>query len=312
MELSYHLVDVFTSAPLEGNPLAVFPDATGIDTQTMHRIARELNLSETTFVLPRESDRFRTRVRIFTPKNELDFAGHPTIGTAFIMRKVGMVSSESRNFALQENVGPVPVRVDDGEDPIIWLTTPPIEKLAVYSREQCAWMLGLTSDQIRSDIPCELLSAGVAIIFVAVNNPVTVDQAHLDAEALNQVTKDRTTPTSVVVFAPTDSGAYSRMFAPQVGIVEDPATGSAAGPLAFLMMKHGLVGSDDGTYFVNEQGVKMGRRSLLHIKIRGKSGAHGIEVGGTVAEVATAVMRLPRVDGAHATFPRRHRSSECT
>jgi trans-2,3-dihydro-3-hydroxyanthranilate isomerase len=293
MELKYHLVDVFTSAPLEGNPLAVFPDATGLDAQTMQGIARELNLSETTFVLPMESDQSGTRVRIFSPKHEMEFAGHPTIGTAFIMRQLGIVSNESRKFNLQENVGPVPVRVDDGENPIIWLTTPSIETLGVYPRKQCASMLGLTDDQIQSNVPCELLSAGVSTIFVAVDSPVTVDRARLDTEALNRLTEDRTTPTSVFVFAPTDAGAYSRMFAPQLGIVEDPATGSTAGPLAFFMMKHGLASSDDGTYFVSEQGTKMGRRSLLHIKVHGKMGADGIEVGGKVVEVATAVMRLP-------------------
>ena len=128
---------------------------------------------------------------------------------------------------------------------------------------------------------------------VAVDSPVAVDPAHLGAEALNRVTKDRATPTSVFVFAPTKSGAYSRMFAPQLGFVEDAATGSTAGPLAFFMKKHGFVGSDDGSYFVSEQGAKMARRSLLQIKVHGKMAADGIEVGGNVAEVATAVIRLP-------------------
>ena len=98
MELHYYHVDVFTTVPLEGNPLAVFPDATGVDAGTMQRIARELSLSETTFILPRQSNDHRTRVRIFTPSQELQFAGHPTIGTAFVMRKLGIVLAQLKAF----------------------------------------------------------------------------------------------------------------------------------------------------------------------------------------------------------------------
>jgi trans-2,3-dihydro-3-hydroxyanthranilate isomerase len=293
MDLPYYLVDVFTTAPLEGNPLAVFPDATGVELGTMQRIARELNLSETTFILPQESNDRRTRVRIFTPNHEMQFAGHPTIGTASVMRRLGIVPRSAKHFVLQENLGDVAVRVDDGEDPIIWLTTPPIEKLAEYPRERCAAILGLQLHQLVADVPCELLSAGNSIIFVAVDNPAAVDQARLDSAVFEQVVKDRSTPTCVFVFAATGTGAYSRMFAPQLGIVEDPATGSAAGPLALFMMKYNLARSGDGTRFVSEQGTKMGRRSLLHVNVHGEMGAGGIEVGGHVAELATAVMRIP-------------------
>jgi trans-2,3-dihydro-3-hydroxyanthranilate isomerase len=293
MDLSYHLVDVFTTVPLEGNPLAVFPDATGVEAGTMQRIARELSLSESTFILPKESSDRRTRVRIFTPSYEMQFAGHPTIGTAFVMRRLGIVPRSSKHFVLQENVGDVSVRVDDGEDPIIWLTTPPIEKLAEYSRERCAAMLGLQSHQLVAGIPCELLSAGNPNIFVAVDTPATVDLARLDVAAFEQIVKGRSTPTCVFVFAATDTGAYSRMFAPQLGITEDPATGSATGPLAFFMMKYGLARSADGTRFVSEQGTQMGRRSFLHVSVHGKMGGGGIEVGGHVAELATSVMRIP-------------------
>jgi trans-2,3-dihydro-3-hydroxyanthranilate isomerase len=293
MDLSYYLVDVFTTVPLLGNALAVFPDASGVDAGTMQRIARELNLSETTFIIPQESDDRRTRVRIFTPASEMQFAGHPTIGTAFVMRTLGIVPRSSKNFVLQENVGDVPVRVDDGEEPIIWLTTPPIEKLAEYPRERCAAMVGLQSDQLVADVPCELLSAGNSFIFVAVDRPATVDQARLDMAVFEQIVEDRSTPTCVFVFATTDTGAYSRMFGPQLGIEEDPATGSATGPLALFMMKYGLAQSGDGTRFVSEQGTQMGRRSFLHAHVHGERGAGGIEVGGHVVELAKAVMRIP-------------------
>lgn len=293
MDLSYYVVDVFTAVPLLGNPLAVFPDATAVDSETMQRIARELNLSETAFILPRESDDLRTRVRIFTPGSELQFAGHPTIGTAFVMRTLGIVPRSSKNFVLRENVGDVAVRVDDGEDPIIWLTTPPIEKVGEYAREHCAAMLGLQSDQLVANVPCEVLSAGNAFIFVAVDRPATVDQVRVDSAVFEQIVKDRSTPTSVFVFAAIDTGAYSRMFGSELGVAEDPATGSATGPLALFMMTYGLAQRGDGTRFISEQGTKMGRQSLLHVYVHGESGADGIEVGGHVVEVAKAVMRIP-------------------
>jgi len=293
LDLHYYVVDVFTAVPLLGNPLAVFPDGTGVDSGTMQRIARELNLSETTFILPRESDDVRTRVRIFTPGAELPFAGHPTIGTAFVMRTLGMVPRSSKNFVLKETVGDVAVRVDDGEDPIIWLTTPPIEKLGECARERCAAMLGLQADQLVANVPCEVLSAGHPFIFVAVDRPATVDQARFDGAVFEQLVEGRSKPTSVFVFAATDTGAYSRMFAPQLGVAEDPATGGATGPLALFMMKYGLAQSGDGTHFVSEQGTKMGRQSFLHVLVHGERGAGGIEVGGEVVEVAKGVMRIP-------------------
>lgn len=293
MEVGYHVVDVFTTAPLEGNALAVFPDATGIESATMQRIARELNLSETTFVLPQESNDDATRVRIFTPAAELPFAGHPTIGTAYVLRRVGLVAREARTFTLIENVGRVPMRVDEGEDPILWLTTPPIRKLAEFGRERCARALSLAADRLVPGVPCEQLSAGSPLIFVAVRDRASVDEARLDGAIFADLVRASRDPTSIFIFAPTESGAYSRMFAPQLGVIEDPATGGATGPLAAFMMKHGLISSLDGTRFISEQGVKMGRRSVLHVFVHGERGGRGIEVGGNVVPVAQGTMQLP-------------------
>lgn len=292
MELVYHVVDVFTTAPLEGNALAVFPDASGLDSGTMQRIARELNLSETTFILPKESTEEATRVRIFTPAAELAFAGHPTIGTAYVMRRVGIVLPDAAAFALAENVGKVPVRVDRGEDPILWLTTPPIRKLGELARDRCARALSLSTNLLLPSIHCEILSAGNPAVFIPVRDRVAVDEAKIDSSALADLLRGTKAPTLVFVFTPTQTGAYSRMFAPHFGVPEDPATGSATGPLAIYMMKHGLVNSADGTRFVSEQGVKMGRRSLLHVLIHGENGADGIEVGGNVVHVAEATLHL--------------------
>jgi trans-2,3-dihydro-3-hydroxyanthranilate isomerase len=293
MEKQYQVVDVFTSTPFEGNALAVFPDGSGLDDLTMHRIARELNLSETTFVLPQESRDGATRVRIFTPASELPFAGHPTIGTAYVLRMLGAVPAEAKTFVLSENVGRVPIRVGEGDDPILWLTTPPIAKLAEFPRSECARALSLAEGQLIEGVPCEQLSAGSPLIFVAVADRETVDEAQLESAAFFELVRECAVATSIFVFAPTEKGAYSRMFAPQLGIVEDPATGGATGPLASFMMKHGLAPSGDGTRFVSEQGVKMSRRSALHVLIYGDFGAGGIEVGGNAVHVASGTMRLP-------------------
>jgi len=293
MKLAYRVVDVFTTRPLEGNALAVVPDATGVDGRAMQRIAREFNLSETTFVLPAESDTGGTRVRIFTPGSELPFAGHPTIGTAWVLRELGIVAHGASHFVLKENVGDVAVRVDSGDDPLLWLTTPPIARLGTYSRGACARALKLDEDALVETADPQALSAGNPLIFVAVKDRDAVDRAAVDPAAFEALTRGCEPPTSLFVFAPVEAGAYSRMFAPELGIVEDPATGSATGPLAAYMMAQGLVGNRDGTRFVSEQGVKMGRRSVLHVLVHGENGCDGIEVGGNVVPVASGTMEVP-------------------
>ncbi|MFZ0032352.1 MAG: PhzF family phenazine biosynthesis protein [Candidatus Cybelea sp.] len=292
-QFPYDVVDVFTTTALEGNALAVFPDASGIDDATMQRVAREMNLSETTFILPAESEGDATRVRIFTPARELPFAGHPTIGTAYVMRMLGIVPAGAKRFVLHENVGRVPIRVDDGDDPILWLTTPPMTRLGEFAAEACARALSLSSERLAADVPCEQLSAGAPLIFVAVKDRAAVDDAEVDSAAFAALMREGKAPSPIFVFAATERGAYSRMFAPVLGIVEDPATGGATGPLAAFMMEHGLVARAGGTRFVSEQGVKMGRRSILHVFVHGEGGKEGIEVGGNVVPVASGTMRLP-------------------
>jgi trans-2,3-dihydro-3-hydroxyanthranilate isomerase len=290
MKLEYRLVDVFTQRALEGNPLAVFPDASGLDASTMQKIAREMNLSETTFVFPPERDDSAARVRIFTPSREMLFAGHPTVGTAWVLRELGLVSKTVRRFSLHENVGLVEIRVDEGAEPLIWLRTPAIRKLREYDAARCAAAIGLTRDAVIPGIPCESLTAGNPNLYIPLRDRTAVDRAKTDSAAMRALFADATEPTCVFVFTPTPEGAYSRMFAEELGVVEDPATGSATGPLAAFMMEHDLAPSADGSHFVSEQGTKMGRRSLLHILINGEQGAEGIEVGGHVAPVATATM----------------------
>jgi trans-2,3-dihydro-3-hydroxyanthranilate isomerase len=286
----YRVVDVFTQVPLEGNPLAVFPQAGGIDTETMQKIARELNLSETTFILPASRPDCAAAVRIFTPTREMVFAGHPTVGTSFIMLEEEIIPRGSREFVLEEKVGPVAIRVESGDRPLIWLRTPPIRFGKTFDRIVAAKALQLNIADLL-DIAPQLVTAGNPAVFVALCDKAAVDRATLDSQS--STLRDASEgPGCVFVFTPTTEGAYSRMFAPEHGIVEDPATGSATGPLAAFMMRNGLVPSADGTRFVSEQGTRMGRCSLLHVHILGEQGSSGIEVGGYVTPVIEATLML--------------------
>jgi len=292
-EYRYRVVDVFTEHPLEGNALAVFLDASAMDATTMQRVARELNLAETAFILPPTRTDCAARVRIFTPTKEMLFAGHPTIGTSFVLLDEGILPRNTGAFLLEENIGPVAVRVEAGARPMLWLTTPPIESGRCYDPVLCANVLGLNTDDLL-DVAPQRLSAGNPTMYVALRDKLAVDRAWLDMTGARQLRGSDAEFMCVFVFTPTAEGAYSRMFAPEYGVVEDPATGSSTGPLAAFMMRHGLVANSSGTRWVSEQGTKMGRRSYLHVHVRGDNGADGIDIGGHVTPVSVATMRLAR------------------
>ncbi|PYM44372.1 MAG: PhzF family phenazine biosynthesis protein [Candidatus Rokuibacteriota bacterium] len=287
----YRVVDVFTTQPLEGNPLAVFPEASGLDDVTMQKIAREMNLSETVFVVPATRASFSAGVRIFTPTRELPFAGHPTVGTSFVLLDEGTVPAGTKQFVLEEKVGPVPVRVETGERPLIWLTTPPISYGRTYDRLRCAQALGIAAHDLL-DITPQWLSAGNPTVFIALRDRRAVDDAWLDSHGVSIIKGADAAPICVFVFTPAPEGAYARMFAPEYGVPEDPATGSSTGPLAAFMIRHRLVSGAAGTRFVSEQGTKMGRRSILYVELHGEGGADGIDVGGYVTPIAEGTLKL--------------------
>jgi trans-2,3-dihydro-3-hydroxyanthranilate isomerase len=287
----YRVVDVFTEKALEGNPLAVFPDAAGIDDGTMQKIAKELNLSETVFVVPVTRADCAAHIRIFTSTREMLFAGHPTIGGSFVLMDEGLVPKDLGHFLLEEKVGPVPIRIEPGSRPLIWLKTPPIQFGRTYDRGVCAQALGLATADLFDVVP-QLASAGNPIIFIPVRDKSVVDRAWLDMSGLRTIQPAGEEPVCIFVFTPTAEGAYSRMFAPELGVIEDPATGSATGPLAAFILKYGLIPRDKGSRFLSEQGTKMGRRSILHILVHGENGVDGIEVGGYVTPLVEATMTL--------------------
>jgi trans-2,3-dihydro-3-hydroxyanthranilate isomerase len=286
----YRTMDVFSERVFEGNQLAVFPDASEIPGITMQQIATELNLAETAFIAPATRPDCAVSVRIFTPARELNFAGHPTIGTSFIVLEE-FVPTGTSEFILEEKIGPVPIRVEHGRRPLIWLTSPPITFGRLGDPDSCAKALGLDASDLLETSP-QVVSAGNATLIVPVRDKEQVDRAWLDNSGLSLLKSKDEPPMLVMVFTPTGDGAYSRVFGPEYGVREDSATGSATGPLAAFMVQNGLVNSAAGTQFVSEQGVKMGRRSILHVRLNGEKGANGIEIGGYVSPVAEATMTL--------------------
>jgi trans-2,3-dihydro-3-hydroxyanthranilate isomerase len=287
-------VDVFTDRRFEGNPLAVFPDARGLDDADMQRIARELNLSETSFVFPPTQPDTVAALRMFTPGYEVPFAGHPTIGTAFALRSAGRLPPGPCDFAFEERVGRVPVRLEAGDAFMAWLTTPPVRLLPPYEdRATLAKALGLAVADIRLDVPAQVATAGNPFFYVALTDEAAVDRTNIDINTLKDVfrkTGDAGGVVGVYVFAVRENGAYSRMFGPEAGIVEDPATGSATGPLAAYLLTHDLVPERDGLRLIAEQGTAMGRRSILHILVTGTGSERRIEVGGSAVHAIDATL----------------------
>ncbi len=288
---SYQVVDVFTRVPLEGNALAVFPDASGIDDATMQRIARELNLSETVFVNHATLPDCVSSFRIFTPAREMVFAGHPTIGAGFVLLQQGLVPKGTERFSVEEKVGAVAIRVEMSNPPLVWLETPSISFETVFRAGVCAEALRLQPDDLL-DIPPQIVSAGNPTLLVPVKSREAVDRASLDIEVFSTLKGPSAAPFCMFVFTPTAEGAYSRMFAPDYGIPEDPATGSSTGPLGAFMKRHNLLPNSALGRFVSEQGAKMGRRSLLYFEISEDKGGDSISVGGNVTPLVEAVMTL--------------------
>jgi trans-2,3-dihydro-3-hydroxyanthranilate isomerase len=300
-EYRFRQVDVFTDRVLAGNPLAVFLEPDGLSDAEMQAIAREMNLSETTFVFPPERSGSTARVRIFTPRREIPFAGHPTIGTAYVLATEGRMARDARQLVLDEGIGPVAVLLE-GElkaPSFLWMrqgaaTFGPV----VTSRVAIAEALGLEERDLLADAPIQPGSTGSPFVFVPLRDRATVDRARPDVGKLLRVAE--TSSAGVFVFSPdpdpTAGRVYSRMFAPHTsGVPEDPATGSASGPLGAYIVRHRLVASGDEARIVSEQGTQMGRPSLVHIKGRVSGGElTDIMVGGQVVPALDGVLRLPR------------------
>lgn len=305
MKVNYHLVDVFTDRQFGGNQLAVVPDGQGIPGEAMQTIAREFNLSETTFVLPAEDPANTCKVRIFTPGRELPMAGHPTVGTAFVLARSGIINPESgqtRAMArFEEGVGPIRVSVDfeGGQPGTIWMTQLlPGWGETFDDRAAVAEVLSLNTEDIDSNLPIQVVSCGVPFTFVPLRSLDAARRAHINLDAWQRTISSRGLSEIFLFTREVEnpgSTVHSRMFAPGMGIAEDPATGAASGPLGCYLVRYGLVPVPDGgtAHIVSEQGIEMLRPSFVHIEIDSQGGEiSGVHVGGTCMYMGSGTLEL--------------------
>lgn len=285
----YCTADVFTDHVFGGNPLAVLLDASGIDDRAMQSIAREFNYSETTFVLPPSDPRCTARVRIFTPGGELPFAGHPTVGTAFILASLGRIGTEVSDIVFEEAIGPVPVRIDrtvDGRVSCCTLTTAqqPEFLAAIDDRVAMSAMLGLDAAAV-SSTP-EVWSCGVPFLVVPLTRVDALMQARLDLERWRKTLAGAVTQKVYLIARAGDASWRVRMFAPGLGVAEDPATGSAAASLAGWLARH--VTTNDSTHrWQILQGQEIGRPSEIALEYEQLGAvARTVRVGGSAVLVA--------------------------
>jgi trans-2,3-dihydro-3-hydroxyanthranilate isomerase len=298
MALRYSTLDVFTDRRFGGNPLAVFCDQPEIPDALMQTIAREFNLSETVFILPARDARALRRLRIFTPVAELPFAGHPTIGAVQVLVESGIATSAS--FALELGVGLVPINVTRREQgpPFLQLTSArlPERRDGVPTRAELAQLLGLDQQDIVSDRDfAQQYSCGVPYLFVPVRDRAVLARARPDLAAWNRVLSGAWAEMAFVFCRDPElagSQIRARMFGPTMGVLEDPATGSAAAALAgYLGDREAAV---SGTFrWVVEQGFEMGRPSFLHVEADKASGkVTAVRVGGTAVRVSEGSLLL--------------------
>jgi trans-2,3-dihydro-3-hydroxyanthranilate isomerase len=294
------LVDVFTSQPFGGNQLAVFTDGAALSTSEMQELAHEMNFSESTFVMPPESSGVR-RVRIFTPRREIQMAGHPTVGTTWVLASRGEVALDSASVdaTLQLGIGPVTVTIEStgGKPDFVWMA----HRAAEFGVKRddvgrIAEALGIAAADIRDDLPIQTVSTGNPFIFVPLRTLDALARCVPYEAALAALFKPAEQAPLIYMFVANESGEFSvrsRMFAPQDGVPEDPATGSAAAPFGAYAATYGLINPAPKASFLIQQGVEMGRPSEIRVEVARKdSGALAIRIGGRCAIVGEGSMFL--------------------
>jgi trans-2,3-dihydro-3-hydroxyanthranilate isomerase len=277
----YVVADVFTDTPLAGNQLAVFTDAREIPEELLQPLAREINFSETVYVLPAEQGG-HARIRIFTPATELRFAGHPTLGSAFVLA----APLQLGEIHLETLAGVIPVRLEREGARITfgWMEqlVPVVEPIA----DEAALLAALRVE--RSELPIEVYDNGMRFAYVSLASEDEVARVEPDFAAL----ADLLDGMGVSIVAGSGARWKTRMFAPGSGVPEDPATGSAAGPLALHLARHGRTGFGDEIEI--SQGAEIGRPSTLFARVAGSAGqVDSVEVGGSAVIVARGEFRLP-------------------
>ena len=296
----FYTADVFTNQIFGGNPLAVFPDAEDLTTDDMQRIANEFNLSETVFVLPPEDDQHTKRLRIFTPFNELPFAGHPTVGTAVVLASTGAIecSSPETSVIFEEGVGPIPITIRTAPGQATYAQFS-VAQLPVFGPpapppEVVAAAVSLTVEDLDlHTTPIQTASCGVPFMYVPVRHLAGVERARVNQTALDQLPKNEWTSHLYVYTRETvtpEADVHARMFAPAMGVAEDPATGSAASSLAGVLAMTATPSS--GTlHWRIEQGFEMKRPSLIDVEADLQDGViHAVRVGGEAVLISQGEM----------------------
>jgi trans-2,3-dihydro-3-hydroxyanthranilate isomerase len=298
MQFAYSILDVFTEQPFAGNPLAVVLNADALDTARMQAIAREFNLSETVFLQSPRVDNGLVHARIFTPAKELPFAGHPTVGAACLLSLIGSApQGEDVSFVIEEGVGPVPVRVRRAPDRAAYaeLTAAQLPEFAAEAADPVAiaQILGLdAADLGNNNEGVRAVSCGVPFMLVPVRSPEVLAGVDLDLVAWRQTLAGSWAQELYVYTRGYEGELRARMFAPAMGIAEDPATGAAAAALAGALASDSPV-VEGRLHWVIHQGVEMGRPSQLHISAeRAGSAVTAVRVGGYAVRIAEGTLTV--------------------
>jgi trans-2,3-dihydro-3-hydroxyanthranilate isomerase len=282
--VKYELWDVFTTEPFAGNPLAVVPDASGLSDAQMQRVANEFNLSETSFVLP--SSTADVRARYFTPAFELPMAGHPSVGTVFALDKMGVFAGRDE-ATLELTIGPVQMTLErDGKTlRRVWMNQGVPQLLETFDRTRVARALGLSEADLESDLPVQLGSAGNTFLLVPVVSLGALARVRVSPAELSRLLPEDFRAVFIFTRNAPESDIRARIFSVTYRIDEDPATGSAHGPLGAYLAAHTDILQGERTEFITHQGVEMGRKSELFVRLERLATGVQVSVGGAAVKV---------------------------
>ena len=303
--LKFYQADVFTVQPFGGNPVAVFPNAQGLTDFELQQIAREMNLSETVFVLPPTDEAAVVRLRIFTPTQEIPFAGHPVLGTFYVLAQLGLIAvTEGVTRVMQEcNIGLFPVEIHAREGQITRVVMTQPKPLFLGSMDETedlfhiAKALGLPKYQIvDTKAPVMVVSTGLPVVIVPVRALTAVRSIEPDASAIVDMC-ERFGTNGILVYTTMTvedhATVHTRMFAPAIGILEDPATGSASGAMGAYLVHNGLVEVGPLTEIIIEQGYEIGRPSRILVQVESDDDAiQTVKVGGQVVMVVEGTLNF--------------------
>jgi trans-2,3-dihydro-3-hydroxyanthranilate isomerase len=285
MTYRFHIVDVFAERPYSGNQLAVVVGAEDLSDETMQQIAAETNYSETTFVTPEPEEDGGYRVRIFTPAREIAFAGHPILGTAWVLRH-HVTPEASGPVRLNLAVGQVPVKFElfaEGDE-VAWFLAPPVALGASCARESIAAALGISPEDIATESPVQQISAGISAMIVPLRSLDALRRSKLDLDAYAPLAAQGFPPLVYLFCRQThhpQNDMCARFFFEAHGVREDPATGNGAAFLGAYLLEHGVLGGADLSLRI-EQGYEVRRPSLVMLRARMRGGSREVSVGGRV------------------------------